>query len=95
MFPPSLHHFVTETLKKDMVLILNKIDLAPAPLVVAWTHYFLNKYPGLQVLQFTSFPGYNLRGKTEDKSGNLNCKIDLQQGPFTYIELERVSDSLV
>ncbi|XP_046682771.1 guanine nucleotide-binding protein-like 1 isoform X2 [Homalodisca vitripennis] len=69
MFPPSLHQFVTETLKKDMILVLNKIDLAPAPLVVAWTHYFLEKYPGLQVLQFTSFPSYNLRGKTQDKAG--------------------------
>lgn len=69
MFPPSLYRFVTEKLKKDMILVLNKIDLAPAPLVVAWTHYFLDKYPGLQVLQFTSFPSYNLRGKTEDKAG--------------------------
>lgn len=85
MFPPSLHHFVTETLKKDMVLILNKIDLAPAPLVVAWTHYFLNKYPGLQVLQFTSFPGYNLRGKTEDKSGKFIKR--LAPNPMFYIGL--------
>ncbi|XP_054276390.1 guanine nucleotide-binding protein-like 1 [Macrosteles quadrilineatus] len=69
MFPPSLHQFVTSTLKKDMILVLNKVDLAPVPLVVAWTHYFLSRYPGLQVLQFTSFPSYNLRGSTQNKAG--------------------------
>lgn len=61
MFPPSLYKHVTETLKKDMILVLNKVDLAPAPLVLAWQHYFKEKYPELHVLLFTSCPDYNLR----------------------------------
>lgn len=69
MFPPSVYNYVTETLRKDMILVLNKIDLAPAPLVVAWKHYFQQKYPAIHILTFTSFPAYNLRGNQENKAG--------------------------
>ncbi|PNF33462.1 hypothetical protein B7P43_G03010 [Cryptotermes secundus] len=69
MFPPSVYNYVTEMLHKDMILVLNKIDLAPAPLVVAWKHYFQQKYPAIHILTFTSFPAYNLRGNQENKAG--------------------------
>ncbi|CAH1169968.1 unnamed protein product [Phaedon cochleariae] len=69
MFPPSLYEYVTKTLKKDFILVLNKIDLAPASLVVAWKHYFQNKYPNLHIVMFTTVPGYNLVGKQSDKAG--------------------------
>ncbi|KAJ3662852.1 hypothetical protein Zmor_007175 [Zophobas morio] len=62
MFPPSLYEYVTETLKKDFILVLNKIDLAPAPLVVAWKKYFEKNYPNLHIAMFTTLPGYNLVG---------------------------------
>lgn len=67
MFPPYLYNYVTNQLGKDMILVLNKIDLAPAALVVAWQDYFKTKYPKLHILMFTSFPTYNLRGNTEDE----------------------------
>lgn len=69
MFPPYLYKYVTEELKKDMILILNKIDLAPPPLVVAWRDYFSKHYPELHILMFTSFPTYNLRGNTYEAEG--------------------------
>lgn len=69
MFPPSVYNYMTESLHKDMILVLNKIDLAPAPLVVAWKRYFQEKYPALHILTFTSFPTYNLRGNQENKAG--------------------------
>ncbi|XP_069669915.1 guanine nucleotide-binding protein-like 1 isoform X1 [Periplaneta americana] len=69
MFPPSVYHYVTETLHKDMILVLNKIDLAPASLVTAWKHYFKEKFPALHILTFTSYPKYNLRGNQENKAG--------------------------
>ena len=69
MFPPSLYHYITETLKKDMILILNKIDLVPAPVLTAWKNYFKEKYPELHVLMFTTLPGYNLIKKQCDKEG--------------------------
>lgn len=74
-------------MKKDMILVLNKIDLAPAPLVLAWKHYFKTMYPNLQVLTFTAFPGYNLRDSNEKEgkfpefsSGKKLIKISLPGG---------------
>lgn len=69
MFPPSLYEYVTKELKKDFILVLNKIDLCPAPLVTAWKHYFQQKYPELHIVMFTTLPGYNLIGKQSDGSG--------------------------
>ncbi|GJQ68163.1 hypothetical protein Trydic_g16818 [Trypoxylus dichotomus] len=69
MFPSSLYDYVVNVLNKDMILILNKIDLSPVPLVAAWKRYFTEKYPNLHVLMFTTMPGYNLLGKQSDKAG--------------------------
>lgn len=69
MFPPYLYNYVTNTLKKDMILILNKVDLASPALVVAWKEYFHLHYPKLHILMFTSFPTYNLRGNTSNEDG--------------------------
>lgn len=69
MFPPYLYKYVTKTLGKDMILVLNKIDLAPPALVIAWREYFKIQYPKLRILFFTSYPAYNLRGNTEDGAG--------------------------
>lgn len=69
MFPPSLYRFVVNDMKKEMILVLNKIDLAPAPLVVAWHDYFTKHFPSLRIVMFTSFPGYNVVGQMQDKAG--------------------------
>jgi ribosome biogenesis GTPase A len=67
-----LYTYVTETLQKDMILVLNKVDLAPAPLVLAWKHFFKLRYPALEVLMFTAFPGYNLRQSSSDPKPGKN-----------------------
>ncbi|XP_058802266.1 guanine nucleotide-binding protein-like 1 [Phymastichus coffea] len=69
MFPPYLYNYITNDLNKEIILILNKVDLAPAALVVAWQEYFKTKYPKLYILMFTSFPTYNLRGNTNETEG--------------------------
>ncbi|XP_015121472.1 guanine nucleotide-binding protein-like 1 [Diachasma alloeum] len=69
MFPPYLYNYVTNDLKKDMILVLNKIDLASPALVLAWREYFQLHYPTVHILFFTSFPKYNLRGNQEDGEG--------------------------
>ncbi|XP_053622721.1 guanine nucleotide-binding protein-like 1 [Plodia interpunctella] len=69
MFPPSLYEYVVKEQKKDMILVLNKIDLVPAAAVCAWRQHFTRSCPALRVLCFTSCPGYNLRGATNDKAG--------------------------
>eukprot|EP00731_Ephydatia_muelleri_P024906 Em0016g1177a len=55
-FSPALYKYVAEELKKHVVLVLNKIDLVPPEVVVAWRHYFLSKFPELDVICFTSYP---------------------------------------
>ncbi|XP_003703243.1 nucleostemin 4 [Megachile rotundata] len=69
MFPPYLYSYVTNELKKDMILVLNKVDLAPPALVVAWKEYFHKMYPKLHILMFTSYPTYNLRGNISETEG--------------------------
>ncbi|XP_012219692.1 guanine nucleotide-binding protein-like 1 [Linepithema humile] len=72
MFPPYLYDYVTNKLQKDMILVLNKVDLAPASLVVAWKEYFHSQYPKLHILMFTSYPTYNLRGNVSNEEGQNN-----------------------
>ncbi|XP_069491448.1 guanine nucleotide-binding protein-like 1 [Ambystoma mexicanum] len=55
-FSPALYDFVTHDMKKNIVLVLNKIDLAPPALVVAWKHYFQVRFPEVHIVCFTSFP---------------------------------------
>ncbi|KAG5863529.1 hypothetical protein JTB14_038164 [Gonioctena quinquepunctata] len=69
LFPPSLYDYVNNTLKKDFILVLNKIDLAPASLVVAWKAYFQEKYPNMHIVMFTTLPSYNLVGKQSNVAG--------------------------
>ncbi|KAL1456567.1 hypothetical protein WDU94_001288 [Cyamophila willieti] len=74
MFPPALYDYVTRTLGKDMILVMNKVDLAPAPLVVAWKEYFQIKFPKLNILCFTSYPTYNLRNNIEKPNKGLQVR---------------------
>ncbi|XP_028168375.1 guanine nucleotide-binding protein-like 1 [Ostrinia furnacalis] len=69
MFPPSLYHYVVTEQKKNMIVVLNKIDLVPASVVAAWHDHLTTTCPGLRVVYFTSCPGYNLRGASSDKAG--------------------------
>uniref|UniRef100_A0A8D0HG25 Guanine nucleotide-binding protein-like 1 n=1 Tax=Sphenodon punctatus TaxID=8508 RepID=A0A8D0HG25_SPHPU len=55
-FSPALYDFVTKEMKKHLILVLNKIDLAPPALVVAWKYYFQGKFPEVHVVCFTSYP---------------------------------------
>lgn len=61
MFPPSLYDYVTKQLGKHMILVLNKIDLSPPSIVLAWKKYFEETYKNINIVMFTSYPSYNLR----------------------------------
>ncbi|CAG2108262.1 unnamed protein product [Medioppia subpectinata] len=60
-FPPSLYRYVVHELRKDMILVLNKVDLVDASLVIAWTHYLKHTFPELHVLSFASYAGMRLK----------------------------------
>ena len=64
-FPPSLYNYVVKEMKKDMILVLNKVDLVDSALVLAWTHYLKKQFPELNIVPFASYAGmkYNVRNK--------------------------------
>lgn len=59
-FVPELYFYVTEELDKGMVLALNKCDLVPADVLLAWKRHFEMRYTGLAVAMFSSFPDSKL-----------------------------------
>ncbi|XP_065510815.1 guanine nucleotide-binding protein-like 1 [Caloenas nicobarica] len=54
--PPALAAHVTQELGKGLVLILNKVDLAPPAVATAWTHLLCRRVPTARVVPFTSAP---------------------------------------
>ncbi|XP_053737756.1 guanine nucleotide-binding protein-like 1 [Synchiropus splendidus] len=56
-FPPDMYKYITGDLKKHMILVLNKVDLCPPPLVLAWKHYMTYQFPNLYIVCFTSHRG--------------------------------------
>lgn len=66
MFPPCLYDYVRDC-GKDMILVLNKIDLVPPEVTVAWRSYFTDRYPSIHIVTFTSFPGMS-SGQGANKS---------------------------
>jgi ribosome biogenesis GTPase A len=63
-FPPSLYNYVNEhSDEKHMVLILNKVDLVPAGLALAWKDYFEHKFSNLKVSDILLFHSKQLNLK--------------------------------
>lgn len=89
MFPPSLFEYVTKDLKKNMILVMNKVDLVDSTVVLAWKKYFEEVYPEVRVVLFTSYPGYLLRntsGLNEGKTVSHACRRrSLLTSGFFYI----------
>lgn len=56
MFPPCLYDYIRSE-GKEMILVLNKIDLVPSEVTVAWKQYFMDHYPNIHIVCFTSYPG--------------------------------------
>ena len=52
-FSPTFYQYCIEH-DKDVILVLNKIDMVPTSLVIAWKNYFKSKYSKLHVLLFSS-----------------------------------------
>ncbi|KAF9902938.1 Guanine nucleotide-binding-like protein 1 [Linnemannia zychae] len=55
-FPPSLYKYVVNDMKRKLVVVFNKIDLVAPNTVLAWTHYFKEKFPELHVAAFSCYP---------------------------------------
>lgn len=66
---PALYHLVTHDLGKSIIIVLNKVDLAPPPLVIAWKTFLREKYSKVHIVLFTSYPSEALiKGGSEVKA---------------------------
>lgn len=54
--PPSLYHYLRKDLRREVILVLNKVDLSPPSLVAAWRAYLASVFPEAHIVCFTSFP---------------------------------------
>lgn len=98
-FSPALYSYVTKSLHKSMIVVINKIDLAPRALTVAWKHYLLTKFPELKIVLFSSNPSeaaYAKGGELQQqrrafKRGKIN-RYNESVGP---LQLLRVCQEIV
>lgn len=68
MFPPSLYDYIINTLKKHAIIVFNKVDLVAPEAVVAWRHYFNERYPELPVVLFQSYSARSRKGTQSGRS---------------------------
>jgi tRNA U34 5-carboxymethylaminomethyl modifying GTPase MnmE/TrmE len=66
-FSPVFYKHVKHELSKDIILILNKIDLVDTSVVVAWKKYFEARFPGIHVIMFSSSRQINFRNKKRQR----------------------------
>ncbi|XP_076342492.1 nucleostemin 4 isoform X2 [Tachypleus tridentatus] len=86
-FSPALYDFVTSDLGKDIILVLNKIDLVPAPLVLAWKHYFQLQFPQVYVVCFSAYSGMKQAiGKRGKRIGKLKMAAEGAKRLFNVCE---------
>ncbi|KAA0703185.1 Guanine nucleotide-binding protein-like 1 GTP-binding protein HSR1 [Triplophysa tibetana] len=81
-FSPALYHYFTDELKKHIILVLNKVDLCPPPLVLAWKHYLTKQFPNLHCICFTSHPGQPYSTILQKKRMRKNAGWSKAGGPI-------------
>ncbi|OQR83641.1 guanine nucleotide-binding protein [Achlya hypogyna] len=52
--PPSVYDYITETLQRPLMIVLNKIDLIPWELTICWRDFLNERFPKAQLLFFSS-----------------------------------------
>jgi len=72
-FCPALYNYVVNEMKKNVILVLNKVDVAPVELVTAWKSYFQEKYPLLWIVCFTSRPRDMCAAGSDPGCGQYGC----------------------
>ena len=73
-FSPVFYDTCVNLYKKDVILVLNKIDLVPTSTVVAWKQYFTQKYPHLHILLFSSSKQIKHRRKRATSTSQAGSK---------------------
>ena len=79
-FPPSLYHYVVDELGKDMILVVNKVDLIDSAIIVSWKEYFSQRFPKLNILEFASYAGMRIRSSSGKRVGKLRMAVKSAAG---------------
>ncbi|XP_060069703.1 guanine nucleotide-binding protein-like 1 [Ylistrum balloti] len=98
---PALYHTVTHDLGKSIIIILNKVDLAPPPLVIAWKNFLQEKYEKVHIVLFTSYPnealaegGNETKAKMRRKRGGGAWTRAMGQGQLLSVCQDIVGDKV-
>lgn len=98
---PALYHTVTHDLGKSIIIILNKVDLAPPSLVIAWKCFLQEKYEKVHIVLFTSYPnealaegGDELKAKMRRKRGGGAWTRAMGQGQLLEVCQDIVGDKV-
>lgn len=74
-FPPSLYNYIVNDLHKIVIIVLNKVDLVPASLVVAWKSYLKSQYPEVHIIPFASYAGMKTKSNGK-RVGNMRMAAE-------------------
>lgn len=74
-FPPALYNYIVDDLKKMVIIVLNKIDLVPASLVLAWQTFLKSQYPQVHIVPFASYAGMKTKSNGK-RVGNMRMAAD-------------------
>lgn len=86
-FPPSLYDYIVNDLRKMVIIVLNKVDLVPASLVLAWQSYLKSQYSEAHIIPFASYAGMKTKSNGK-RVGMLHMAAD---GARRFmLEVERV-----
>jgi hypothetical protein len=78
-FPPALAAWVQHAMKRQLVLVLNKIDLVSSDVVHAWERYFRSKFPGLHVATFSCYPAEAFAFNDLGEDARLKKRTDIHR----------------
>ena len=74
-FPPALYDYIVKELNKMVVIVLNKVDLVPPSLVIAWQSYLKSQYPEAHIVSFASYAGMKTKANGK-RVGNMKMAVD-------------------
>ena len=95
-FPITLYDYIKKELNKEIILILNKCDLIPAELVIAWVEYWKKRFPDIVVVPFASYAGMRIKdlGKMKGKRFGKFCMAS-ESVRHLYKACEKVVDNRI
>ena len=77
-FSPAFYDYCRK-LEKDVILILNKIDLVETSVVIAWKHYFERTFPNLNIIMFSSSKQIKFRKQKRQARDILGNEPSLEE----------------